>query len=612
MPQAFVRRGVWALGTAAAVFLLAVAALPMVASTQIVRDRIAYELSAWSGYRVEFGGTPEIDIWPSFRAVLSDVKFSDWQDTEHRPVIETERIEVGLSALAALGGDAVLSDARLLRPILHVTPAGGLLYAPNLPAGGRITGSIAAAREALALNPTSPDLSGLPDDAFGSVEFVDGQVVVSRGTTDEPVMTSLAGTIRWPALNRGAVLSATAIWRGESFTLDATLGQPLMLFAGGSSPLTVALKAAPVTFSFDGTASLADNAFVDGTTSLSAPSLRRMLEWWANDVVTSSATVSFSLAGRAIGDARRIKVENAEVRLDGDPGTGLLDFKLGDEAPAVNGTLAFDELDLAAFLYAFTPLSPGTATTPMRIDPATAGRLGFDLRLSAARAAIGTLTLSDLAATLQARNGMTAFDISDATVFGGSLQAGVRYQAGEGKDQVEMSFLGTDLDAAALAQAAGTGALAPTGRVGLSTMLKGKGQTLDAFLETAQGTVSASFGPGRIAGFDLQAFLGRVQEGGFFALGDVGGGSLAIERADLKATLGAGLARLEKAEFVTSERTMRLAGIVPHVGRGLALTGAVLPRATDGAAEPEPLTRFFVGGSWSAPFVSPAFTPPEP
>lgn len=605
------KRGVWGLGAAVALVLLALAALPMIASTQIVRDHIAYELSAWSGYRVEFGGAPEIDIWPSFRAVLSDVKFSDWQDRDHRPVIESERIEVGLSALAALGGDAVLSNARLMRPVLHVTPAGGLLYAPNLPAGGRITGSIAAAREALALNPTNPDLSRLPNDAFGTVEFVDGQVVISRGTgTDEPVMTSLAGTIRWPALNRGASLSATAIWRGENFTLDASLGQPLVLFAGGSSPLSVSLKAAPVTFNFDGTASTADNAFVDGATSLSTPSLRRMLEWWANDVVTSSAATSFSVSGRAIGDVRRIKLENAEVRLDGNRGTGLLDFKITEDAPGVNGTLAFDELDLGAFLYAFTPLAPANATAPLRIDPATAGRLGFDLRLSAARATVGALSLTDVAATLQAKNGMTAFDISDATVFGGSLQAGVRSQSVDGKDQVEFSLVGTDLDAAAVAGSAGAGVLVPTGRAGISATLKGKGQTLDAFLESAQGTVSATFGPGRIAGFDMQAFLSRVQEGGFFALADVNGGALTIERADVKATLGAGLARLEKADFVTADQTMRLSGIVPHVGRGLALTGAVLPKAAQGDAQPDPLTRFFVGGSWSAPFVSPAFAPP--
>jgi AsmA protein len=126
-------------------------------------------------------------------------------------------------------------------------------------------------------------------------------------------------------------------------------------------------------------------------------------------------------------------------------------------------------------------------------------------------------------------------------------------------------------------------------------------------METAEGTISASFGPGTVAGFDLAAFLTRITEGGFFALRDIPGGTLNVERAELKAIVGSGLARIDKADIATPDRIISLIGIVPHIGRGLALSGAVLPKAAEGGGQP--LARFFVGGSWSAPFVSPAFIP---
>ena len=50
--------------------------LPYAASTRIVRDRIAHEMSDWSGLEVSIGATPEISIWPTFQAILTDVTLS--------------------------------------------------------------------------------------------------------------------------------------------------------------------------------------------------------------------------------------------------------------------------------------------------------------------------------------------------------------------------------------------------------------------------------------------------------------------------------------------------------------------------------------------------------
>ena len=58
MPSRWVRWGIWALGGCVVVVAVMLAALPYFASTQIVRDRIAIEMSAWSGYRVELGDAP--------------------------------------------------------------------------------------------------------------------------------------------------------------------------------------------------------------------------------------------------------------------------------------------------------------------------------------------------------------------------------------------------------------------------------------------------------------------------------------------------------------------------------------------------------------------------
>lgn len=225
MPSPMVKRSIWALGGAVIVLAIGLALLPWAASTQIVRDRVALEMSAWSGYRVEIGSAPELDVFPVFRATLNNVTLSDWQDADRRPVIEAERVEIELSAMAALIGNVVFSDVRLIRPTLRVTAAGPF-FLPLLPSGGRVARSVEAARAIIAANPTKPDLRALPAASFGTVEFSDGRIVVSEGKKDVESVTSLSGSVNWPTVNRTGKLNATGIWRGESVTLDIVSPNP--------------------------------------------------------------------------------------------------------------------------------------------------------------------------------------------------------------------------------------------------------------------------------------------------------------------------------------------------------------------------------------------------
>src|SRR4051812_6650113 len=109
MPSSIVRKSIWGVTAVGLLVLLIVAALPWIASTRLVQDRIALEMSAWSGYRVELASAPEVHIWPTFKAVLNDVSLSDWDDPQHQPVLDAESVELELSPIAALQGNVKIS-----------------------------------------------------------------------------------------------------------------------------------------------------------------------------------------------------------------------------------------------------------------------------------------------------------------------------------------------------------------------------------------------------------------------------------------------------------------------------------------------------------------------
>ncbi len=613
MPSKAARRTIWTLVITGLVLLALVALIPWVASTQIVRNRIAQEMGAWSGYRVQLGSAPHIDVWPSFRAVLNDVTFTAWNQPDAPPVLYTERIEVDLSAIAALRGDIVYSRVSLVRPVLRVTRQdSGSVPLPAAPGGGRMVRAIEAARSAIEANGTKSDIEVMSTDGFGAIHFADGRVVLSEGTNDYDLLTSVTGQLDWPALSQAATLAGTGIWRGENVKLTVTADRPLALLAGGDSKLSATMSSNPLNASFAGTATLSKTGFFDGQTELTSPSLRRLLEWTETEIAAGTAVGPISLTGRLIGDRQRLKVEKAKISIDGNPGSGLLEFAPGTPVPSISGTLAFDALDLRTFLRAFTTLPGGENGWSGTVDTSFTREINLDLRLSAANAVAGPFALTEVAATVQVKDGLAAFDISDATTFGGTLQVGLRIDRRDDGDDGEIRLLATDVDMGQFSKAAGFTGLVPQTRGVASVILKGPVATWDTLFARANGSISLMLGPGSISGIDLAAFMARAREGGFFPLSEVSNGNLFIQNAELKATVSDGVARLDVARAVSGDLAISLGGLVPYVGRGLALSGLIAPKEGSGeTADDEQFTGFFVGGSWSAPFIS-LVLPPHP
>jgi AsmA protein len=611
MPTPLLRRSLWALAVAAGAILLAVLTMPYAASTRLVRDRIAHEMSEWSGYDVAIAAAPEISVWPDLQANLTGVTLSP-PGSRGAPTITAERVEIELSPLAALGGDVDFSRARFIRPTIRIEA--GLKASEDAsaqPNGGRIARAIETARQIVTENRAAPDTGRLPAEEFGVVEFSDGQVVEVSGATETVIISGLAGKVGWEEMNGRANATATGTWRGEKLTLDLGSANPLLFLGGAAAPVTVSLKSAAANLSFEGTASLGQNPYVDGRMSFSAPSVRRILEWSRTGLLHESTIGSVAMESRVMGDAQRLRFEEAEIALDGKPARGALDLLLSGRLPMVAGTLAFDTLDLRAFLSAFTPLDPSLGSGPGIIDADFANRLNLDLRLSAAQATVGTIALADLAATARVDDGLAAFDISDASAFGGNIQAGLRFDRKAASSQVEMRLLASDVDGGAFGAAAGLTNLAPAGRGTVSIILKGDGSSWDALLAHANGSFSASFGQGELSGVDIDGLLARAKGGEPFALAEAAADASPIDALELKANIANGIATIERAELRSSLHRISFTGAAPLASGELDISGIAGPlqQAAAQAAEPAAATSFRIGGPWNAPVVTPTAAP---
>jgi AsmA protein len=601
MNQTWSLRGLRRLAVAAVVMLtVAYLALPLVASTRLVRDSIALELSEWSGYRVAIATAPEIGVWPGFRATLSNVTLSDRPDGG--PVITVEELELDLSPLAALRGGVEFSAARFVRPVLYLASTDSGVSLPPLPLGSRIARSVLSARAALAFSPNSPNFTDLPADAFGSVTIVDGAIATGTPTDHIDLATDISGTIDLPALNLPGRIVGAAKLNDEPVSLDIHAGQPLLLLAGGVSQVTASVESKLLTASFDGTFQIDEK--IEGKTKFATPSIRDSLAWIDAGLGQGIADTPISLSADLSGAPRQLNLDHLELRIGASEAVGALDLAVARAVPSLSGTLAFQTLDLDDALAVFNPHEAMDSA-------AEAGWLRWsnvDLRISAAQATTGSVALNDVAASANIHDGRSAFDISDGTALGGSVQAALRID--ESKASMELTARGSDIDGALLGQALGLPRLIPAARGSLTVVLKGRPARLSALADTADGSINASFGAGHFEEFDLDSFLGLVRKGGFFSVDNVAKQALDIASVNFEATVKAGIANIDIADIELAERRLVLSGLAPLRGVGLALTGAILPRAP---ADATPEARFFVGGSWGAPFISSAIPgrPPE-
>ena len=518
-------------------------------------------------------------------------------------MITAETVEIDLSPLAALRGEVLFSTARVVRPTIRLASGAGDVGLSTSPVGGRIARSIEEARNVVARDPVNPDVGALPRDPFGTIQVVDGRVVASRSGKDEDLLTSVAGSFAWAALDRPSRLSMTGIWRGESIALDLSAERPMVLLAGGTAPLSINLKSAPASFAFDGTASFSGDTFFAGSAKFASPSLRRMLEWSASEPAPGSPIGVVSIEGRIGGNRQRMKIEDARMSIDGNSGMGVLELAWAERMPSLSGTLAFETLDLPSFLSAFGA-EDGPARLSGGIGTDLAHRIDLDLRLSAEHATTGSFSLDNVAATARVKKGHAAFDVSDAAAFGGNVQASIRIDRKPDGDAAEIRFLGEEVDGGIITAFAPLLRILPAAKGNVSATIKAPAGTWTEIVAAAEGTFSANFGEGVIQKLDLRAFLDRLAKGDFFALDEIAKGSLAVKGVEIKAALSKGVARISRAEIRAATETISVSGIIPSVG-GLALSGSIVRTGEPQSAPPHSIS-FFVGGSWSNPFVVPA------
>ncbi|WP_181408133.1 AsmA family protein [Pararhizobium mangrovi] len=607
------RRLRWALSIVAftvVAFALIAVAVPLAVSTDLVRQRLKHDIGAWAGQRVTLGNNPKLTFWPIPTITFDNVALYP-RRPHAKPIAVASSVEGEFSVLSALTGKPHFTRLLFRSPIFTVERgATGLVnWRSDF---GRIA---EAARIARARANGNKKAGSVPDYSLGTIAISGGTIrYIDHRDDDIETITDLSGTIDWPETLGNASMDLRGMFRGKKVHLAASSSQPLLLIGGANARLKASFDASPIGLAFNGTTTLAERPFFDGRMTLDTPSVEKILQWFGADIKPGAAIGRLNVDAHVTTQSDRVNFDDLTLKVGGNRGIGVLDVNLPKPRfPVIAGTIAFNSLDIVSFLRAFSPLPKPGQNIATTVDTRFLRQLGLDLRLSAQSAKLGPMMLDDVAATARISEGRASFEIGDASAYGGSLNGEVRISE-KGLDGGGMVRAAADnVDLGAMYDAMKLSGPLPRGRGSLRLELQSDHPLWATGISDITGQMKLSVGNGTIPKLDLAAFRALAAKERFFDLSKISGDALDFASAKLDCRFSDGMAEINDATITTNDTVIRLNGVVPYARGSLAMTGSLEPKPAPkkGAAKPDDTDdglRFFVGGSWPSPVISPVVT----
>jgi AsmA protein len=573
-----------------------VAAIPALLSTPIVKQRFADQIADWTGRKVTFRGDPSVAAFPYLRLSVSDVTIGD--RTGDKPFISMDRLSADMKILPLLLGQIEINEFRLTKPSIHFRQEAQKDANWNLrqvPRDKRRPGPKTLLR-------------------LSRLVLYDGTITYDDETTGQhEEVTAATLDLSWPGPSDPLVGVGTFTWRGETVEFNGSVNDPIALNEGKISGARFAIASTPIRASFNGNVNRFADLQVEGETTVSTPSLRRLIGWLGAPMDQGSTLGSASISGTVNWRSPSASMAGAHIELDGNVAEGTVSVGLDKGRPLIRGTLAADKLDLSPYLEAFHAelnTSPwGAAAIRM---PALAAA-DVDLRLSTDQVILGPARIGSVAIAAGVDKGKLSVDIGNAQIYSGTLAATMtgEMQGDVFAGGVEAKMTGVPAGAM-LTDLAGIKSIDGTGAATIK--LASSGESWGEFAHKLAGTGKVSLADGTLAGFDLSriaAVLGRDA-----VAGSGGNGSTAISSATATMKIAEGAISTDDLHAEGPNFRIDLSGQASMLdasvnGRGTLTLGKAGDSGTAVTALP-----FELGGTWDEPELLPdlgrILTPAEP
>ena len=500
-----------------------------------------------------FQGNPSLSFTPFLGFEISDLELTSSQSTDDaQPLLKVEKVKAQINLLPALSGNVEITEYQFLRPRFF------LKTDENGKSNWKFrNGKFHEAIERALDNRANQTTDKLPELKVGNLLITDGILVYQDALSQtEETITGMNGMLSWPQADNALDISGNGIWRGEGVTTNLNIENPIEIFSGGESNVTVELNSQPVNLSFEGVANMFANLFVKGDLESNSPSINRLAEVLKIDLGDFKSSDPWSAQGILEATANNTNLSQASFSIGEDTATGVVRISSNEtEKSKLDGTLAFEQIDLVNY---FSALG---ANPDKKINPTIVKDLNIDLRVSSESINIGTITLDKVAAAIIMDDQGWTFDIGDAYAFDGKLIAKLGERINENKRQAFLELSTTDMDAQSISNLFTSKEFGISGRTSFVANVRTNKLSEGLLNSGINGTFSGEFREGQIKGIDLNELIAKTANdlaSEPFAYSD--SASTSFQQMNMKLFLNNGIATLSQTNAKTQTAKIQAIG----------------------------------------------------
>jgi AsmA protein len=416
-------------------------------------------------------------------------------------------------------------------------------------------------------------------------------------------LDGLNAMIRWVDPSEPLTASGSARWRDELVSLEQASIFPDLLASSKISPFSLSLSAPGASLTAEGEAQVGDGPRVTGESTIKTASVRDFTRWSGVDLPFGSLLQALSISGDFSMDRRRLSWPAVSITLGRDKLEGTLGVRFDAERPVIAGTLAADTLNLSDLFAPFNQTRTSSGSwSEEAIDLAGATGTDLDLRLSAATASLGRLSLDDMAASVLIQPGRIEASIGRADFYDGTLKGRLSLLAQNGLVDFKSQGTFSGVKIAPFLAAVGEPRWI-TGRAQGQFSFDGHGRNPADVIRQAEGRSSIELTEGELVGINLQDTLVRVEKRPLLASLNWKGGRTPFTKAEAQVVMQDGVGQIVEGRLKGSAVQAHLRGQVLLVDRTLQVTAGITP--VDTPAGQSPALTFDVTGDWDNVAVTP-------
>ncbi|WP_237476484.1 AsmA family protein [Lichenibacterium dinghuense] len=318
------------------------------------------------------------------------------------------------------------------------------------------------------------------------------------------LVTGIDASAAWDGRGEGLVVSGTATLRGTTAQFTGTLRDRGSGPEPAGSLASLQVESPLFDFSAKGVLSIVPQVQFAGRASFATPSLPRFLHAW-DDAPASLASRRVQIGGLLVAKLHDLSLSDAQIRLDQTRLEGSLAWRQEAGRGLVAGTLATDSLDVRSL---GDPDAPDIRDLYRKALTASPFATDVDLRISAATARLGRVTLEDAAFAALVRGERLEVTLDEARAYGGLVKAravltvgadGIGAHADVSAKRVDLGLLSDGL----------SGRARLNGTITARAALDGQGATLRDVVADLAGDGQVGVEGARVANLSLASALHR-------------------------------------------------------------------------------------------------------